>query len=127
MSPQSALMMLRSRLALHAAANESAACEPSEFPWDPPNLELAAMELTFDMWQYQGGDSHLKNINYTAAQILFITACHVMCKRDSQGRKTAPGCNDAMRNFEPFARTFQCDSNAPMNLASKCSFFQVQS
>ncbi|XP_065290495.1 endothelin-converting enzyme-like 1 isoform X2 [Dermacentor albipictus] len=127
MSPQIALMMLRSRLALHAAANESAACEPSEFPWDPPNLELAAMELTFDMWQYQGGDSYLKDINYTSAQILFITACHVMCKRDSQGRKTAPGCNDAVRNFEPFARTFQCGSNAPMNPASKCSFFRVQS
>ncbi|XP_065290497.1 uncharacterized protein [Dermacentor albipictus] len=104
MSPQIALMMLRSRLALHAAANESAACEPSEFPWDPPNLELAAMELTFDMWQYQGGDSYLKDINYTSAQILFITACHVMCKRDSQGRKTAPGCNDAMHCHPKAAR-----------------------
>ncbi|XP_077505495.1 endothelin-converting enzyme 1-like [Amblyomma americanum] len=124
MSPKSAVAGLRTRPSRRAANNTD--CEPGDAPWEVPNFELPALELTFDMWQYQGGNAYLKDINYTAAQIFFITVCHVMCKKDYQGRKIAPGCNDAVRNFEPFAKTFQCEANAPMNPAHKCSFFPIR-
>ncbi|KAK8767842.1 hypothetical protein V5799_005376, partial [Amblyomma americanum] len=66
MSPKGAVAGLRTRPSRRAANNTD--CEPGDAPWEVPNFELPALELTFDMWQYQGGNAYLKDINYTAAQ-----------------------------------------------------------
>ncbi|XP_077563201.1 neprilysin-21-like [Haemaphysalis longicornis] len=89
-----------------------------------PALEVAYAAYT----QYLNGtqDGRIKGAeNFTPDQLFFLTVCHTLCGEGLENRMLK-ACNDAVRNFPPFARAFNCPDKSPMNLETKCSFFPAR-
>ncbi|XP_037572279.1 neprilysin-11 [Dermacentor silvarum] len=62
--------------------------------------------------------------SYTPEQIFFLTFCHATCRIEGlTGAQYSPDCSVAVRNFEPFAKAFSCDSGSKMHPAHKCRYF----
>ncbi|KAK8784620.1 hypothetical protein V5799_009014, partial [Amblyomma americanum] len=59
---------------------------------------------------------------YSAAQVFFLTACHVTCWERNDHLRVSPECTEAMRNFEPFAKAVSCTAGSPLNPKQKCVF-----
>ncbi|KAH7950890.1 hypothetical protein HPB52_003073 [Rhipicephalus sanguineus] len=86
-----------------------------------PALDLAhAAYLRFRDAQK---DLPLKGLGYSPEQIFFISFCHNTCLFYPDGTTFSPRCNEAVKNFAPFAKAFSCPEGSQMNPATKCHYF----
>ncbi|KAK8763806.1 hypothetical protein V5799_033591 [Amblyomma americanum] len=88
-----------------------------------PALEIAY--AAYVTYRDEENDLPLKGLEkYSAEQIFFLTFCLMACEVELSGRQSAPFCNSAVKNFEPFAKAFSCRPGSNMNPGVKCRFFE---
>ncbi|KAH8023390.1 hypothetical protein HPB51_013228 [Rhipicephalus microplus] len=91
-----------------------------------PFPELPALDLAYEAY-LRFRDAHtdlpLKGLGYSPEQIFFISFCHSTCLFYPDGTSFSPRCNDAVKNFAPFAKAFSCPKGSQMNPSTKCHYF----
>ncbi|XP_064468963.1 neprilysin-2-like [Ornithodoros turicata] len=114
--------------ATRSTYNSKVSCIGSEtaslFPFIP------ALEIAYE--EYRGFLKHqLKSQTgfrlefaegFSGDRVFFITFCLYLC-HSSPSQKRASICNDVLRKFTPFAKTFNCSCGSHMNPCESCSFF----
>ncbi|XP_077563200.1 membrane metallo-endopeptidase-like 1 isoform X2 [Haemaphysalis longicornis] len=90
---------------------------------------LPALEVAYSAYtQHMNGtlDARIHGAeNVTADQLFFLTVCHTLCAVGLETR-IPNACNDAVRNFPPFASAFNCPDKSPMNPETKCTIFPAR-
>ncbi|XP_070393854.1 neprilysin-2-like [Dermacentor albipictus] len=59
---------------------------------------------------------------YGDDQVFFMTYCYALCSKEGD-TNSQQECNVPLRHFYPFAEAFKCPEGSPMNLKTKCGFF----
>ncbi|KAH9381129.1 hypothetical protein HPB48_005543 [Haemaphysalis longicornis] len=89
--------------------------------------ELPALSLAhtaYERFRVNDYDLRLKNLEqYSPQQLFFMSFCRTRCDSSPITGEETARCNEAMKNFEPFAKAFSCPKGSKMNPLTKCQFF----
>ncbi|KAH9372708.1 hypothetical protein HPB48_004218 [Haemaphysalis longicornis] len=87
--------------------------------------ELPALRVAYEAYaRFRNAttDLPLKGLaNYSAEQVFFLTFCHSTCEFRESGSPESPRCNEAVTNFEPFEKAFNCPSDSKISNSTNCS------
>ncbi|KAK8780707.1 hypothetical protein V5799_017954 [Amblyomma americanum] len=108
---------------LQCAASQSTSAYAELFP------QLAGLEIAFGTFRNLSvkaatlADNRVESLEqFSENEIFFMTYCNALCSpaTDVSARDK---CNLPLKNFDEFARAFNCPLNAPMNPERKCTVF----